>query len=37
MFLIPLKIDAFGVLPHEIERRKEGYLETIERVVPAGK
>jgi hypothetical protein len=37
MFLIPVKIDAFGVLPHEIERRKEGYLETIERVVPAGK
>ncbi|MEW6377563.1 MAG: hypothetical protein AB1502_17470 [Thermodesulfobacteriota bacterium] len=37
MFLIPLKIDAFGVLPHEIERRKEGYLETIQRVVPARK
>jgi len=37
MFLIPIKIDAFGVLPHVIERRKEGYLETIERVVPAGK
>jgi len=37
MFLIAIKIDAFGIFPHEIERRKEGYLETIERVVPAGK
>lgn len=32
MFLIPVKIDAFGTLPHVIEGRKEGYLEAIEKV-----
>ncbi len=33
MFLVPIKIEAFGV-PHEIEARKEGYLEIIRSVVP---
>ena len=32
MFLIPVKIDAFGVFPHVIEGRKEGFLKTIEKV-----
>jgi len=36
MFLVPLKIEAFGI-PHEIERRKEGYLEIIRSVVPVKK
>jgi len=36
MFLIPLKIEAFGI-PHEIERQKEGYLEIVRSVVPVGK
>jgi hypothetical protein len=36
MFLIPLKIEAFG-RPHEIEKVKEGYLEIIRAVVPVGK
>lgn len=36
MFLVPLKIEALGI-PHEIERRKEGYLEIIRSVVPVRK
>jgi len=36
MFLIPLKIDVFG-LPCRIERRKEGYLQLIRKVTPAEK
>jgi hypothetical protein len=36
MFLIPIKIEAFGI-PHEIERRKEGYLEIVRSVIPAKK
>jgi hypothetical protein len=32
-FLIPLKIEAFGK-PYEIEKVKEGYLETIQAVFP---
>ena len=33
MFLIPLKIEAFG-LPKTIERRKVGYLQLIREVTP---
>lgn len=36
MFLVPIKIEAFEVLPHVIEERKEGYLREIEGVVPMG-
>ncbi len=32
MFLIPVKISAFGVLPHILEERKEGFLRKIEKV-----
>jgi len=34
MFLVPIKIEAFEVLPHVIEKRKEGYLREIEVVFP---
>ena len=36
MFLIPLKIEAFG-LPKTIERRKVGYLQLIREVTPVKK
>lgn len=36
MFLTPLKIEAFGT-PSDIERVKEGYLQIIKKVNPAGR
>jgi len=36
MFLIPLKIEVFG-LPSRIESRKKGYLQLIRKVTPAEK
>ncbi len=37
MFLVPVKIEAFGVLPHVIEQKKEGYLKNIQKVAPSRK
>lgn len=36
MFLIPIKIEAFG-MPSELEKLKEGILDTIKDVVPASR
>jgi len=36
MYLVPVRIDAFEVLPHVIEGRKEGYLREIESVTTKG-
>lgn len=33
MLLIPIRVDAFNILPHVLEERKEGYLKIIEKVV----
>jgi len=33
MYLVPIKIEAFKVLPHELEKRKEGYLREIDSVI----
>jgi hypothetical protein len=34
LFLVPIRIDAFELLPHMIEKRKEGYLREIDGVIP---
>jgi len=34
LFLIPVKIDSFGVLPHKLERKKMGKLSLIRSVKP---